>query len=120
MRLHKFLADMGIASRRKCEALIRAGKIFVNGARAKISDRIDPDRDQIFIDGKKIKEGAPSRPAPDKPVYYILNKPRGYLSTVSDPSGRPTILNLVKVEARVYPVGRLDKNSEGLILLTND
>lgn len=112
MRLQKYLASAGIASRRKSEELIRNGKALVNGARVPIAHTIDPDKDIVTVNGKRIHAS---------PLFYIaLNKPKGYLSTVCDPQGRPTIMDLVQLRERVYPVGRLDKDSEGLMLLTND
>lgn len=113
VRLQKFMADCGVASRRKSEELIEAGKVKVNGHTARIGDKIDPKKDLVTVGGKKINKA-------DKLYYIMLNKPRGYLTTVSDAFGRKTVMDLVDVKARVYPVGRLDKDSEGLLLLTND
>jgi 23S rRNA pseudouridine2605 synthase len=109
------LAHAGIASRRKAEQLIREGRVTVNGAViTELGSKADPERDHIKVDGKHIR-------APEKPVYLIMNKPKNFVSTVSDPEGRPTVMNLLRgVKARVYPVGRLDYHSEGLLLLTND
>src|SRR5271170_6786548 len=112
MRLQKFLAEAGIASRRKCEELIRQGKVSVNGVAAYLGQLVEPERDKVEVDGKRVKLSSH--------FYYIFNKPKGYLSTVTDPQGRPTIFDLVKSGERIYPVGRLDKDSEGLMLLTND
>jgi len=114
-RLQKLLAHAGIASRRKAEQLIREGRVTVNGAViTELGSKADPERDHIKVDGKHIR-------APEKPVYLIMNKPKNFVSTVSDPEGRPTVMNLLRgVKARVYPVGRLDYHSEGLLLLTND
>lgn len=113
VRLQKFMADCGVASRRKSEELIEAGKVKVNGHTARIGDKIDPKKDLVTVGGKKINKV-------DKLYYIMLNKPRGYLTTVSDEFGRKTVMDLVDIKARVYPVGRLDKDSEGLLLLTND
>jgi 23S rRNA pseudouridine2605 synthase len=114
-RLQKLLAHAGIASRRKAEQLIREGRVTVNGAViTELGSKADPERDHIKVDGKHIR-------APEKPVYLVMNKPKNFVSTVSDPEGRPTVMNLLRgVKARVYPVGRLDYHSEGLLLLTND
>lgn len=110
----KYLANLGVASRRKVEQLIREGLVVVNGQ--VVSNPaliINPEKDEIKIDGKKI-EGNPTL------IYVALNKPKGIISTASDEQGRRTVLDLVKVKERVYPVGRLDEDSSGLILLTND
>jgi 23S rRNA pseudouridine2605 synthase len=114
-RLQKLLAHAGIASRRKAEQLILEGRVTVNGAVVtELGTKADPERDHIKVDGKHIR-------APEKLVYLALNKPKNFVSTVSDPQGRPTVINLLRgVKARVYPVGRLDYASEGLLLLTND
>ncbi|HLG98959.1 MAG TPA: pseudouridine synthase [Bryobacteraceae bacterium] len=114
-RLQKLLAHAGIASRRKAEQLILEGRVTVNGAVVtELGTKADPEHDHIKVDGKHIR-------APEKPVYIALNKPRNVVSTVSDPQGRPTVTDLIRgVKARVYPVGRLDYASEGLILLSND
>lgn len=112
IKLQKYLAAAGIASRRKAEELIAAKKVTVNGSVAKIGDRMTPGEDQVLLEGKPVK--------PEEPKYYLLNKPFGYLSTAYDPEGRKTVLDLVPSSVRIYPVGRLDYDSEGLILLTND
>jgi len=112
MRLQKFLAKAGIASRRKCECLIKNGQVLVNGERFALGQGIDPEQDIVTYNGKQVLT--------DRYSYFALNKPQGYLSTVSDPSHRRTIMDLIKVPGRLYPVGRLDKDSEGLMLLTND
>ena len=115
-RLQKVLAHAGIASRRAAETLISHGRVSVNGAVvSRLGTSVDPERDTIRVDGAKIRPAAVDR------VYLLLNKPRGYVTTLRDPEGRPTVLDLVRdVRARVYPIGRLDFNSEGLLLLTND
>ena len=113
-RLQKIIADRGLCSRRKAEELIRAGKVTCNGRTAALGDQGDPDRDEIRVEGKPLPQ-APRR------VCILLNKPRGYVTTLSDDRGRPTCIELVKdCGARVVPVGRLDMDSEGLLLLTND
>jgi len=114
VRLQKHLADCGIASRRKCESLIIAGKVYVNGKQASIGDQVNPKTDEIEVNG------TPLIPEKMSYEYFILNKPVGYLSTVTDPQKRKTVLDLIATKERVYPVGRLDVNSEGLMLLTND
>ena len=114
VRLQKFLADAGVASRRKAEELIAAGKVRVNGAIAQIGDKVDPKHDVVTVGGKKIARGTAL-------VYFVMNKPRGYVTTMSDENGRKCVAELIKdVGARVYPVGRLDRDSEGLLLFTND
>lgn len=114
-RLQKIIAAAGIASRRKAEELITQGRITVNGQIiTELGSKADPERDHIKVDGKLLR-GARHH------VYLLLNKPRGYVTTVSDPEGRPTVMDLVKQAGeRIYPVGRLDYASEGLLLLTND
>ena len=112
-RLQKVLARAGVASRRASEELISAGRVSVNGDPARLGQRVDPEHDEVAVDGVPVGV----RPGL---VYYLLNKPRGVVSTVSDPRGRPTVTALVPSEPRVHPVGRLDADSEGLLLLTND
>jgi 23S rRNA pseudouridine2605 synthase len=114
-RLQKILAHAGVASRRKAEELIQEGRVKVNGAViTELGTKADLERDHIKVDGKRIQ-------APEKLVYLAMNKPRNYMATVIDPEGRPTVMDLLRgVKARVYPVGRLDYHSEGLLLLTND
>ena len=114
-RLQKIIAAAGIASRRKAEELITSGLVSVNGQIvSELGSKADPEHDHIKVNGKLLK-------GPERPVYLVLNKPRGYVTTVTDPEGRPTVLDLVRgVGARIYPVGRLDYLSEGLLLLTND
>lgn len=113
IRLQKFMAECGVASRRKSEELIEMGKVKVNGHIARIGDKVNPKKDIVTVRGKRINKA-------EKMYYIMLNKPRGYVTTVSDELGRKTVLDLVDVNARIYPVGRLDKDSEGLLLLTND
>jgi 23S rRNA pseudouridine2605 synthase len=114
-RLQKVLAHAGVASRRASEGLIVAGRVSVNGqVVTELGTKVNPDVDTIIVDGTVISKGN------EKPVYIILNKPRNVLSAASDDRDRKTVVDLVNVKERVYPVGRLDFNSEGLILLTND
>lgn len=113
-RLQKILSDRGIASRRRAEELIRGGLVAVNGQIASLGDSADPDTDEITLAGKPI-------PAARGYIYLMLNKPRGYVTTLSDEKGRPTAASLVAdCGQRVYPIGRLDMDSEGLLLFTND
>ena len=113
-RLQKIIAAAGIASRRKAEELIQQGLVSVNGKTVtELGSKADPETDSIRVNDKLLK-GA------ERHEYVVLNKPRGYVTTVSDPEGRPTVMELVKSRARLYPIGRLDFNSEGLLLLTND
>lgn len=113
-RLQKILSEMGIASRRKAEEIISEGRVTVNGTVATIGMKADPLKDHIKLDGKLLR-GA------EKKVYLMMNKPKGVVTSLSDPEGRPTIKDfLMKVKERVYPVGRLDYDSEGLLILTND
>lgn len=116
-RLQKILSEMGIASRRKAEKLIIEGRIIVNGNVATLGMKADPSRDYIKVDGKLItgsKKGV-------QKVYIMLHKPRGVVTTLLDPEGRPTVKDFLKgVKYRVFPVGRLDYDSEGLLILTND
>ncbi len=114
-RLQKILAAAGIASRRKAEEIIAAGRVTLNGAVVtEQGTKADPATDTILVDGKPLKRAEPF-------VYFLLNKPKGYVTTVSDPEGRPTVMQLLgDLPERVYPVGRLDYASEGLLLMTND
>jgi 23S rRNA pseudouridine2605 synthase len=114
-RLQKIIAAAGIASRRKAEELITQGRVAVNGQIIReLGSKADPERDHIKVDGKMLR-------GPERNVYLLLNKPKGYVTTVSDPEGRPTVMELIKhVGERIYPIGRLDYLSEGLLLLTND
>jgi 23S rRNA pseudouridine2605 synthase len=114
-RLQKIIAAAGVASRRKAEELITTGRVAVNGkVVTELGTKADPEHDHIRVDGKLLR-------GPERYTYIVLNKPKGYVTTVSDPEGRPTVMELVRgVKGRVYPVGRLDWASEGLLLLTND
>lgn len=114
VRLQKFLANAGIASRRKCEELILDGKVFVNGkAVTELGTKIDQNVDKVTYCGKEVKNN-------EKKVYILLNKPIGYVTTVKDQFDRDTVLNLVKVKERIIPVGRLDMYTSGALILTND
>jgi len=114
IRLQKYLAECGIASRRKSEELIAAGKVKVNGVTASIGDKVNPKHDKVTVSGKKAV-------SVKKSVYIMLNKPRGFITTMSDEHDRKCVAELVKgINTRVYPVGRLDRESEGLLIMTND
>ena len=113
-RLQKILSARGLASRRTAETWIQQGRVMVNGIPARLGDTADPEQDEILLDGKPLPQG-------QEPVYILLNKPRGYVTTLSDEQGRPNAAQLVAdCGVRVYPVGRLDMDSEGLLLFTND
>ena len=112
-RLQKVLARAGFGSRRVCESLIEDGRVTVNGDVAELGRRVDTQRDRVVVDG------TPVGVLPGL-VYYLLNKPAGVVTTASDPQGRPTVVELVPETPRVFPVGRLDADSEGLLVLTND
>ena len=115
LRLQKFMADCGICSRRKAEELIAQGRVFVNGRTATIGEKVDPERDRVEYGGREI------RLSNEEKVYLMLNKPRGFVTTLEDEMGRKCITTLLDgLDTRVVPVGRLDRNSEGLLLLTND
>ena len=113
-RLQKCISEAGVASRRTAEAMISAGRVTVNGRTAQLGAQADPETDVICIDGRPLPPRAPKR-------YIMLNKPRGYVTTMHDERGRKTVADLVaSAGERLYPVGRLDYNSEGLLLMTND
>lgn len=113
VRLQKLLAGAGFGSRRACEELIRQGRVSVNGETAKIGDRALPSRDLVRLDGEKL--------VGDKPAYWMINKPEGVITSVRDPEGRATVVSLLPKELpRLFPVGRLDLGTSGLVLLTND
>lgn len=113
-RLQKLIAAAGLCSRRAAEAWLTAGRVQVNGQRAQLGDKADPGRDRITVEGKSLH-------LPGNMVYLLLNKPRGYVTTLSDEKGRHTVAELVAdAGVRVFPVGRLDMDSEGLLLMTND
>ncbi len=114
VRLQKFLAESGVASRRKSEELIEQGKVKVNGRVAMIGDKVDPKKDSVTVSGKKIVKTKTF-------TYIVLHKPRGFITTMSDEMDRKCVAELIKdVPGRVYPVGRLDRDSEGMLLFTND
>lgn len=114
IRLQKYLSEAGVASRRKAEEMIRSGAVKVNGAVAQIGDSVDPKKDTVSVKGKKVIKQGEKR-------YILLNKPRGYVTTTDDDLGRKCVLELVKdVKERIYPVGRLDRVSEGALIMTND
>ncbi|MBQ7689151.1 MAG: rRNA pseudouridine synthase [Clostridia bacterium] len=114
VRLQKYIADCGLASRRKAEELIAAGKVRVNGVVAVIGQKIDPKHDSVQVSGRKLVRENTN-------VYLLLNKPRGYVTTMSDEMDRKCVAELIAdVDKRVYPVGRLDRDSEGMLLFTND
>jgi pseudouridine synthase len=114
-RIHVLLASLGYGSRRELELWIKRGYIQVNGKPARLGQKVDPNRDVLKVKGRVVNTRAPQ-----KTVVYAVHKPRGIVSTAKDPEGRKTVLDLVPKEERVFPVGRLDIMSEGLILLTND
>ena len=113
-RLQKYLAQCGVASRRKCEELILQGRVQINGVTVtELGTKINPEKDKIKFDGKDVKQS-------QKLVYILLNKPIGYVTTADDQFGRDTVLDLVKVKERIVPVGRLDMYTSGALILTND
>lgn len=113
-RLQKILSMAGVCSRRQAEAYLRSGRVSVNGQPAGLGDRADPERDQVALDGRAVR-------LPRRHTYLMLHKPRGYVTTLSDERGRRTVAQLIEgCKARVWPVGRLDMDSEGLLLLTDD
>lgn len=113
-RLQKILSQAGVASRRASEQLMLEGRVNVNGATIReLGTKADASHDDIRVDGRRIR-------LPDRHIYLLLNKPRGYVTTRSDPQKRPTVIDLIGVREYVYPVGRLDFDSEGLLILTND
>ena len=114
VRLQKYMAECGVASRRKCEEIILSGEVYVNGESVQeLGIKIDPEKDEVIYKGKKLS-------VPNNKVYILLNKPIGYVTTASDQFHRDTVLDLVKVKERVVPVGRLDMYTSGALILTND
>ncbi|WP_018250066.1 pseudouridine synthase [Orenia marismortui] len=112
-RLQKVMAKAGVASRRKSEEIIKAGRVKVNDKIVtELGTKVDPSKDNIEVDGEAITK--------EKLVYILLNKPKNYITTVDDPKGRQTVLDIINIKQRIYPVGRLDYDTEGLLLLTND
>ena len=116
IRIQKALSDAGFASRRKAEELIREGRVTVNGHRAEIGQSINPDRDVLAVDGQRVYTARKK-----EYLYLMMNKPRGFVTTLNDELGRRCVTDLLTgVPERVYPIGRLDRNSEGMLLFTND
>ena len=116
IRIQKALSDAGVLSRRKTEELVKAGRILVNGHKAEVGQAVNPDRDVVYVDGNRV-----TFPKKKRSIYLVMNKPRGYVTTLSDELGRRCVTDLLTgVEDRGYPIGRLDRNSEGMLLLTND
>jgi 23S rRNA pseudouridine2605 synthase len=111
-RLQKYLAQAGLGSRRNCEDLIRAGRVTVDGVPAQLGSSVDPQTQRVALDGREVVR--------ESLEYWLLNKPNGVVSTAFDPQGRPTVVESVPSRGRVFPVGRLDLTSTGLIILTND
>jgi 23S rRNA pseudouridine2605 synthase len=112
-RLQKAMATAGLGSRRRCEEIIESGRVEVNGRPAALGDRVDMQRDRVCVDGVPIELSVEKR-------YFLLNKPPGYITTVKDTRRRPTVMDLLHVEERLFPVGRLDRDTRGLLLITND
>ena len=113
MRISKLLSEAGIASRRAADEMIRRGRVGVNGRPAELGQRVDPSVDRVEVDGQRVQIDPAKR-------YLLLNKPEGVITTSKDPEGRTTVLDIVGVQERVFPVGRLDIATEGLLVLTND
>jgi len=112
VRLQKFLAEAGLGSRRSCEDLIRSGRVSIDGRTAELGVSVDADTQAVAVDGRPVKK--------ESKEYWLLNKPAGVLSAALDPRGRPTVVDCIPAHVRVFPVGRLDLHSTGLLLLTND
>jgi len=114
-RVQKFLSEQGVASRRKAEEFVKSGQVSINGRKAKLGDKVDPEKDTVKVYGKVIKAEA-------KKIYIALNKPKGYVVSKSDPQGRHTVFSLLpeEMQKKVWNVGRLDFNTEGLLIFTND
>ncbi len=114
VRLNKFLADAGVASRRKADEIISEGRVKVNNVTVtELGIKVDPVIDKVFMDGKQVV-------CLDRRVYIVFNKPKDCITTLSDERGRPTVMNYVHVRERIFPIGRLDRNTTGVLLLTND
>jgi len=111
-RVQKIISNSGYCSRRKAEDLISAGKVIVNDKIVKLGDKADPEKDEIIVEGLKIKR--------DKKIYIMLNKPKGYVCSLEDSHNKKGVIDLINIKERIYPIGRLDKFSTGLLLLTND
>ena len=116
IRLNKYLSEQGVCSRREADRLIEAGKVTIDGRRAEMGEKVT-GQERIICDGKPVGKAAGSKKA--KPVLLVVNKPRGIVCTTSDKDRAPNVVDLIQYPARVYPVGRLDKESEGLLLMTN-
>lgn len=114
IRLQKFMANCGIASRRKCEEYIENGRVTINGVKASLGDKVDPDKDNVELDGEKIENKKTEY------TYILLNKPIGYVTTAKDQFDRETVLDLIKTKTRIVPVGRLDMYTSGALILTDD
>jgi 23S rRNA pseudouridine2605 synthase len=113
IRLNRYLSECGIASRRKSEEFIKDGRVDINGRTIiDLAFTVDPDKDIIMLDGERIK--------PEKKVYYLLNKPKGYITSTDEEKGRKTVLDLIETKQKIFPVGRLDFDTTGVLLLTND
>ena len=112
-RLQKALARAGLGSRRMAEILIESGRVTIDGRVAELGNRVDADTQEIRVDGKLV-------PAAPNAVYFLLNKPTGVITTADDPRGRPTVVEMIDTQVRIFPVGRLDMATEGLLILTND
>jgi 23S rRNA pseudouridine2605 synthase len=113
MRLNKFLAECGVSSRRKAEEFVLQGRVDINGKTVKdLGVEVEPDNDKVFLDGERLR-------IPEK-VYYLLNKPKKFVTTVSDDKGRPTVVELIRESKKIFPVGRLDYDTTGVLILTND
>ena len=112
-RLQKVLAAAGLGSRRKCEEMIEAGRVKINGQTAGLGDRVDVEEDKVEVDGIQVDLNIEKE-------YFLLNKPAGFITTVKDSRGRPTVMDLIKEEGRLFPVGRLDKDTRGILVITND
>ena len=113
VRLNKFIAESGISSRRKAEEFILQGRVTVNRKTiTELSFKVNPDEDEVFVDGERIKQ--------KQYVYYLLNKPKGVITTTDDEKNRMTVVNLIKTNQKIFPVGRLDYNTTGVLFLTND
>lgn len=114
-RVQKFLSEQGIASRRKAEEFIKSGQVSINGRKAKLGDKVDPEKDEVKVYGKPVLRSI-------EKIYIALNKPKGYVVSKSDPNGRRTVFSLLpeEIRSKVHNVGRLDYDTEGLLLLTND
>ncbi len=112
IRLQKYLAEAGLGSRRKCEDFIRDGRVTIDGQQAQLGATVDPDLNVVVLDGRPVER--------ETKEYWLLNKPAGVLTAVTDERGRPTVVHMVPAHVRVFPVGRLDLDSTGVLLLTND